>query len=516
MLQTEALDILKLGHNVYLTGAAGSGKTYVLNRFIEYLRDNLITVGVTASTGIAATHMNGMTIHSWSGIGIQDELNPQDLEKLLTKTRLKARFRDAKVLIIDEISMLHGKRLDMIDMVCRAFKDANKPFGGLQVVLCGDLFQLPPITRKGPADFVFQSKAWNNMKLQICYLGEQFRQEDQRLLDVLGAIRANEIDESHFEYLQGRFVSPPSNLVVTKLYTHNVAVDEVNEIELKKLNGKSKSYAVVGSGNNRVIETLIASCLAPEVLTLKIGAEVMFVTNNIAEGYVNGTLGTVIEFAKDGNPVVKIGKRTINVKLHSWSMKDGDKVVAEIAQLPLRLAWAITVHKSQGMSLDAAEIDLSRSFEPGMGYVALSRVRDLDGLFIKGINNTALMVNPQIIKLDKKLKDKSDQTKHQLSKMNASKVAQHHKTVRLALRSAEVKQLENYDKDLFKKLKAWRTKQAKKQSVPAYVVLPDKTLKFIASTKPTNKKQLSKIFGIGEQKLELHVKALLKIVKSAQ
>ena len=168
MTQSEALDILKLGHNVFLTGAAGSGKTYVLNEFIAHLRQHKIGVGVTASTGIAATHLSGTTIHSWAGIGIKDLLEPTDIEKLLEKSRLKSRFAKTKVLIIDEISMLHGARLDMVDQVCRAFKDEIKPFGGLQVVLCGDLFQLPPVTKdRKPPDFVHKSAAWRNMKLQV-------------------------------------------------------------------------------------------------------------------------------------------------------------------------------------------------------------------------------------------------------------------------------------------------------------------------------------------------------------
>ena len=224
-----------MGHNVYLTGAAGSGKTHVLNEFIAYLRKNGITVGVTASTGIAATHMGGMTIHSWAGIGVQDDLSEHDIEILLAKSALKKRFAETKVLIIDEVSMLHGKRLDMVDQVCRAFKDETKPFGGLQVVLSGDLFQLPPVTRGGPPDFIFQSDAWRSMNLKVCYLSEQYRQEDQRLLDVLSAIRSNSVDEGHFEHLQDRFREPAKDLVVTRLYTHNAAVDEVNDAELANI-----------------------------------------------------------------------------------------------------------------------------------------------------------------------------------------------------------------------------------------------------------------------------------------
>lgn len=511
MLQTEALDILKLGHNVYLTGAAGSGKTYLLNQFITYLKENGVSVGVTASTGIAATHMNGMTIHSWAGIGILDDISDYDLEVLLKKSKLKKRFRETKVLIIDEVSMLHGKRLDMLDIVCRAFKDETKPFGGLQVVLCGDLFQLPPVTRGGPTDFVFESRAWKTMNLKVCYLGEQYRQDDQRLLDVLGAIRSSQVDDSHFEHLQSRFQEPPDETVVTRLYTHNAAVDEVNQAELAKIDADEKTYPMTSTGNKKVAEGLSSSCLAPELLTLKVGAEVMFVANNVPQGFVNGTLGRVVEFNDDGAPVVVTDSRSIDVKPHSWKLEDGDRVVAEVSQLPLRLAWAITVHKSQGMSLDAAEIDLSRSFEPGMGYVALSRVRDLEGLFIKGINNTALMVSPVITSLDKNLLSTSEKTRAELKKIDKDQMSEHHKRVRMALRSDEDKMLDEYDEELFAKLKSWRTKQAKAQSLPAYMVLSDVTLKLIAATKPTSKKQLSQVKGIGEQKLERYGEEIIQL-----
>ena len=501
-----------MGHNVYLTGAAGSGKTHVLNEFIAYLRKNGITVGVTASTGIAATHMGGMTIHSWAGIGVQDDLSEHDIEILLAKSALKKRFAETKVLIIDEVSMLHGKRLDMVDQVCRAFKDETKPFGGLQVVLSGDLFQLPPVTRGGPPDFIFQSDAWRSMNLKVCYLSEQYRQEDQRLLDVLSAIRSNSVDEGHFEHLQDRFREPAKDLVVTRLYTHNAAVDEVNDAELANISAEEHLFTMVMTGNQRAAATLATNCLAPENLILKVGAEVMFVANNPAEHFVNGTLGRVKEFDDDGFPVVETDGRRITVKPHSWKLEDGDKTVAQVSQLPLRLAWAITVHKSQGMSLDAAVIDLTKSFEPGMGYVALSRVRDLNGLYIIGMNNTAMVVHEVVTQLDAHLRATSDKTRAELDRISQDKRGEHHKRVRMALRSDEDKLLDEYDPDLLSSLKKWRTKTSKAQSVPAYVVLPDTTLKLIAALKPRNKKQLSQIKGLGEKKLERYGSDVLAIV----
>lgn len=510
MLQDEALDILKLGHNVYLTGPAGSGKTYVLNQYIKYLRENNIVVGVTASTGIAATHMNGMTLHSWAGLGIGDSI---DIERILAKSTLKKRMAATKVLIIDEVSMLDGHVLDAVDAITRAFKDKSKPFGGLQVVLSGDLFQLPPVTKSGEPFFVFNSAAWKSMGLKICYLEEQHRQDDSNLLSLLNAIRSNNVDETHFEELSQRIKPAPGGEDIIKLYTHNAHVDDINQTALAKLKTEAKTYHMTSKGRASAVESLIGRCLAPEQLVLKIGSEVMFVANNPTKHFYNGTLGKVIKFGSDGMPVVQTRQHRITLDEHTWKTEDGDKTIAEVTQLPLRLAWAITIHKSQGLSLDAAEIDLSKSFEPGMGYVALSRVRSIEGLYIKGINNMAMVVNPQIIEFDAKLKARSAQAVSALKSLEQKTIDQHHQTVRRALQPEEDKLLENYDEPIFKKLKTWRTKLAASQSVPAYVILPDKTLKLIAAVLPKDAQQLSRINGIGTQKLEKYSDAILKLTK---
>ncbi len=511
MLQNEALDILKMGHNVYLTGAAGAGKTYVLNEYIKYLRENHIVVGVTASTGIAATHMNGMTIHSWAGLGIGDSI---DIERILAKSTVKKRMAETKVLLIDEVSMLDGHVLDAVDEITRAFKNKTKPFGGLQVVLSGDIFQLPPVTKNGEPYFVFNSEAWRSMNLKICYLEEQHRQDDSNLLSILNAIRSNNVDETHFEELSERIKPAPLDEDIIKLYTHNAHVDEINTTELDKLKTEAKVYYMDSRGRKNAVESLVKRCLAPEELVLKLGSEVMFVANNPVKQFYNGTLGKVVEFNDDGQPVVQTKERRITVEEHTWKTEDGDKTIAEITQLPLRLAWAITIHKSQGMSLDAAEVDLSKSFEPGMGYVALSRVRSIDGLYIKGINNMAMVVNPQIIDLDAKLKSRSDQAVSGLKTIDKKKMEEYHQSVRRALQPDEDRLLEDYDEDIFQKLKAWRTKQATAQSVPAYVILPDKTLKLIAATKPMDTFELSRISGIGSLKLDKYSGDILKLVKA--
>ena len=413
MTQAEALSIMKTGVNIYLTGSAGSGKTYLLNQYIQYLRDHDIGVAVTASTGIAATHMGGITIHGFAGIGIREQMTEYDIDALLQKPYLAKRFEHTQVLIVDEVSMLHARTLDMTDQVCRAFKRVDKPFGGMQVILSGDFFQLPPISRSGTEtdakNFVIYSNSWQAMKPAVCYLSEQHRQDDQDFMDILNAIRDSSLEDGHFETLGERMHAElGENILPTKLYTHNADVDMINQRELDLLEHDEREYEMIGTGREAILEGLKKSCLAPATLRLKEGAEVMFVKNNFEKGYVNGTRGKVESFLGDGTPVVRLHSgKVIQVPFETWAIEEDGKIKASVVQYPLRLAWAITIHKSQGMSLDNAEIDLSKTFAYGMGYVALSRVRTLQGVRLVGFNNNALAVDPVVLELDQKLKQES-------------------------------------------------------------------------------------------------------------
>ena len=419
MTQAEALDILKLGHNIFLTGPAGSGKTFLLNQYVNYLKKNHIAVAVTASTGIAATHLNGRTIHSWCGMGINDSFNKEQMRSLKDRDEVVFRIKRTKVLIIDEISMLNASRLDLINNICQAVRQNLRPFGGLQVVLSGDFFQLPPVTKQPKEDgrFVVESETWQNMAIKICYLEEQYRQADKVFLQILNNIRNGTVTDETMDCLRVRINQPINSTIrATKLHTHNSDVDAYNTFELNKLAGNKVVYEMTTTGIASLVRNLKDSyCLAPESLAVGIGAIVMFLKNNFNRGYVNGTLGQVVGFdADNGYPVVKtIRGREIIAYPETWLMEDGGEVLASVSQVPLRLAWAITVHKSQGMSLDCAEIDLSKTFEFGMGYVALSRVRSLDGIKLVGINDKALQINEAVIILNKILVEKSRQDLNQ-------------------------------------------------------------------------------------------------------
>jgi ATP-dependent exoDNAse (exonuclease V) alpha subunit len=425
MTQKDALEILKMGYNCYITGAAGSGKTHLLNEYIKFLKNKGVEVGVTASTGIAATHMGGTTIHSWSGLGIRDELTEYDLEDLESKKYLHDRFTNTDVLILDEISMIHHFRLDLIERIARHLKRNQLPFGGMQVILCGDFFQLPPVSRFGEKEsqFAYKSETWKKLNLKICYLEEQFRHKDDKFIKILNGIRGGNLSEESLLCLNSRNnACLKEGIEPTKLHTHNINDDTINDIELNKLPGQIFTYQMEDKGRKPLVDALKKSCLAPEVLRLKKGARVMFVKNNFEEGYANGTLGKVIECSNYGPKIMLTSGKIIIPEKVNWVIEDEGKVKATITQYPLRLAWAITVHKSQGMSLDAVEVDLSKSFEKGMGYVALSRVRTLEGLRLLGMNKNALEVREDVSIFDEDLKELSAEDKQWLYSLSDKEI----------------------------------------------------------------------------------------------
>lgn len=421
MTQEEALSILKMGHSCYLAGEAGTGKTHVLNSFISWMRDNGIEYVVTASTGIAATHLGGSTVHSWSGIGIKDSVDEYQLEQMEQKKAIWDRIRRPQVLVVDEISMLPGDFLDMLDKVCRHMRRVDVPFGGMQVILSGDFFQLPPVDRDGRSPvYAFQSSAWKDLSPVSCYLRTQYRHDDPEFVSVLSAIRNRNLSQKELDLLETRKNVTAGD--ITRLFTHNIDVDDMNEGRLDELEGEEKRFTMYTSGREHHVESLMKGCLAPEVLRLKEGARVMFVKNDTAGSYVNGTQGVVVGFS-DGIPQVEIKDgRVVSAYRQSWRREDDGNVTAEITQVPLRLAWAITVHKSQGMTLDEAEMDLSKAFVPGQGYVALSRVRSLQGLYLRGLNDTALEVDKSVLLQDRSFKVRSDAAKARLEELGSGEI----------------------------------------------------------------------------------------------
>ena len=453
MLQSQSLSILKTGANVFLTGEPGSGKTHVINEYVVYLRARGIEPAITASTGIAATHIGGMTIHSWSGLGIKTTLDKDGLNKIASSKYIAKRIQRTGVLIIDEVSMFPPDSFSMVDAICREIKQSSKPFGGIQIVLVGDFSQLPPVVRyptnqprrisggvkteaennsqttlieESSACFAYDSPAWEQANPIVCYLTEQYRQDDSNFLALLSAIRRNTFGRDHLCHLETRRIERQAAPKDTpKLFSYNADVDRVNDDILAKLPGETHVFAMSSQGLNVLVATLRKGCLSPETLHLKVGAAVMFTKNNQKEGFVNGTLGTVEGFDEDnGYPIVKTRSgRRIDVETMDWTIEENGKIRARITQLPLRLAWAITVHKSQGMNLDEAVIDLSNVFEFGQGYVALSRVRRSSGLYLLGWNDRAFQVHPEVLEKDAQFRAQSEQTTGTFERTDGDEIA---------------------------------------------------------------------------------------------
>lgn len=379
--QIRALHALATGQNVFLTGVAGTGKTFLLKRFLDGLPEDRL-VAVTASTGIAATHLGGGTIHAWAGIGRAERTAAQITRTDAWQTWTSPRIKHTDVLVIDEVSMLDGITLGLLDLVCRDARVATKPFGGLQVVLVGDLGQLPPVDAN-ERGFPFEVPAWHDLDLARHELVEVHRQKDAPFAELLRHVRAGALTRDDRELLRARVGALDPEACV-RVVTHNAQAEAANAQHLASLPGAAAEHVASDRAkHDDFLRSLDASCLSPARLILKAGARVMFTRNDRERRWVNGTLGVVTDPGVGGlAPKVRTDAGAeLVVERDRWELTDGDEdVLASRRQYPLRLAKAITVHKTQGMTLDRVSLDLSGAFAAGQAYVALSRARSLEGV----------------------------------------------------------------------------------------------------------------------------------------
>ncbi|KAJ8040177.1 ATP-dependent DNA helicase PIF1 [Holothuria leucospilota] len=394
------LNAVLSGKNIFFTGSAGTGKSFLMKKIIGALPPD--STFATASTGVAACHIGGTTLHQFAGIGS----GTQPLEKcieLASRPARKQTWRKCKHLIVDEISMIDGDFFTKLEAVARAVLKSQDPFGGIQVILCGDFLQLPPVVKPGEhRKFCFESPAWQRCIHLNYELKTIRRQNDPTFINILQQIRVGRCSESVTDRLMAtsKQVVEQNGVQATRLCTHKEDVEQLNKIHLEKLNSESRFFDALDS-DPQLCRHLDSQCPVGRKIELKIGAQVMLTKNiDVQRGLVNGARGVVKSFepGQMGYPVVKLLHGTEEtIRPERWTVKATAGILLTRRQLPLKLAWAISIHKSQGMSLDCVEISLSRVFECGQAYVALSRARSLQGLRVMDFESRCVRAHPRVL-----------------------------------------------------------------------------------------------------------------------
>jgi len=411
-VQKKAYDCMKKGKNIFITGPGGTGKSFLINLF----RNNFGTskvIGVTSTTGVSALLINGVTLHSFLGIGLGTSSMEKLVMKILSRKFFRERWQNLEVLIIDEISMLNPNLFDKLNRMAKKIRQNYTPFGGIQLILSGDFCQLPVVKSD---KFCFESKSWDECVKETVYLTDILRQSDKQFQQCLLEIRCDELSEkskSLLEKCEDRELKNPMNIKPTKIFSTNREVDLTNESQLDVLAEDGRDfyryemdvkYYGRPSSKDTKITMYKKNCIAMETLELCIGSQVMLLYNiDIERGLVNGSRGIVVKIIEE-LPVVKFmnGVETV-IDFNTWEYEENDIHIIDISQIPLRLAWAVTIHKTQGSTLDYAEIDFDNIFEYGQAYVALSRIKSDECLSIKNLDVDKIKTHPKAKKYYREL-----------------------------------------------------------------------------------------------------------------
>jgi len=426
--QQNAFDKFILGENVFVTGSAGSGKSELIRKIYRHCISNRKGIQVCALTGCASILLNckAKTVHSWSGIGLGNGSVDVLINKIKQNIYKKKAWTEISVLVIDEVSMMSIKLFDTLDAIGRGVRNNHLPFGGIQVILSGDFYQLPPVGNYNDVDtmrFCFESEDWNNVFKKNCQiqLVKIFRQTDNKYISILNQVREGVVKRSSNELLKSRVgLIPPEGNVITQLYPRRNSVEAINSNKMKELTTPEHTFEIQLLTNlpllsdedkrkrNKIgnveidieLQHIKTNLLCEPTLKLKVGAFVMCIVNmEISSDIVlcNGSQGIITGFSEITRlPIVRFNNGSeVTINYYTWTSENIPGI--GVSQIPLILAWAITIHKSQGTTLDMAQIDVGRGiFEAGQTYVALSRVKSIDGIYLTSFDVTRIKINRKV------------------------------------------------------------------------------------------------------------------------
>jgi len=412
--QNEAFNAMKNNKNIFITGPGGSGKSHVINSFVNYYKNNIENeenkLYVTSSTGLSSLLINGITIHQYSGIGTGEKDIEYYVKSIQKKKIVRERWKNTSVLIIDEISMINSNLFEKLDIIAQRIRKNNKPFGDIQIICSGDFLQLPPVKSE---DFCFESFTWDITIDKIFYFDKIIRQNNEEFQNVLNKIRVGVIDnevKNCLERCKNRKLENKDGIIPTLLFSKKEIVKTHNDKNLNKLIDEGhkkvtyKSEYIFSSKINDLVKDdyikLINSQynIEDEIILTKY-SQVMLNINNIDEGLANGSRGIIIDFSESNNPIVQfLNGKVLEIKKKDYKLEENKDSITK-KQIPLIHAWAMTIHKAQGMSLEYIQTDIGKSiFEYGQAYVVLSRIKNLEGLSLMDIDYSKIKANPKLIK----------------------------------------------------------------------------------------------------------------------
>lgn len=405
--QEHAFSLIEKGRNILVSGGGGVGKTHFINEMVKRIKEKYPNriIAKTSTTGSSAILIGGTTLHSYLGIGICK--NTIEMITRIRKMKKRQVWEDTDLLIIDEVSMLSKELFDSIDYIAKELCQNPRPFGGIQVVLCGDFCQLGCI---GSNNLCFESELWKRNIHETITFTESFRQKDDMMFSkMLDQIRFGEITNDIEDALRSRMITYQKldDIEPTRLFSYKKDVNEINEKYLNDLICNQQKPSNIYSIRTRSSKDKIKKYI-PDMdnrLKLCVDAQVILTVNlDIDSGLINGSRGVIKSFTFDGLPVVAfLNGITMPIDYFNYSIEEKSVEVCSYSQIPLILGWAITIHKSQGMTLDLVITDLSNIFDYGQGYVTLSRVRNLNSLYITKIDFTKIKCNPKVLEFYRQL-----------------------------------------------------------------------------------------------------------------